>query len=240
MLEKATHLASIGVMTAGITHEINQPLNAIKICADSLLFSEEMKPGTIPSTYLEDIQQISDSANRIEEIIRHLRSYWDKQNEEEYLNPEIEANQVIRKVLELLNRQLISHGIELELDMQTGDCQVKCNKIQIEQIVINIVNNSLQALNTIHLDKKIIRVKTSKRSEDEFVIQISDNGPGIKDEIADHVFDPFFTTKRPGKGMGLGLAIVKEILDGIGGAITINKNVSEGACFVITLPCRRN
>jgi len=238
MLDKASHLASIGVMTAGITHEINQPLNAIKICADSILFSEEITPGTIPATYLEDIEQIAQGTRRIEEIIKHLRSYWEMSTDENNDNETVEINEGVNSVLNLMGRQLISHGIILEARMCEEKVIINNSKIKLEQIVINLLNNSLQALDSIHLRGKKISVITTKLSPEMISLRVCDNGPGIKAEVKEHIFDPFFTTKRPGKGMGLGLAITKEIIDNVNGTIEISDNPGDGVCFEVQLPIR--
>lgn len=231
ILDKATHLASIGVMTAGITHEINQPLNVIKICADSILFSEEIEPGTIPAAYLEDIHQISESAKRIEDIIKHLRSYWDDHDKRKDERQGIKINETIDNVLDFQRRQLLSHGIELKLEYSQEDYEIQCSKIQLEQIIINLINNSLQALDSIHQNKKQILIKTRLLNRNCVCLEICDNGPGIKAELIHRIFDPFFTTKRPGKGMGLGLAIVKEIIDRLSGEIKVYIPPENGVCF---------
>jgi len=238
MLDKASHLASIGVMTAGITHEINQPLNAIKICADSILFSEEINPGTIPATYLEDIEQIAQGTRRIEEIINHLRSYWEMTDAESDDNETVGINEGVNSVLNLMGRQLISHGIILKTRLIEEDSYVSSSKIKLEQIVINLLNNSLQSLDSIHQRGKKISVITSKPTSDMISLKVCDNGPGIKAEVKEHIFDPFFTTKQPGKGMGLGLAITKEIIDNVNGTIEVSDNPEGGVCFEVRLPIR--
>ena len=238
MLDKASHLASVGVMTAGITHEINQPLNAIKICADSILYSEEMSPGTIPETYLEDIEQISKGVQRIEDIIKHLRSYWEMNSDEDVEEESVDMHEGVNSVLDLMKRQLISHGIELQSDFWAEDIEICCSKIKLEQIIINLINNSLQALDSCHRSGKYILIRTEQKDNNWAELEICDNGTGIKPEIFENIFDPFFTTKHPGKGMGLGLAIVKEIVENLNGTIEVKNNITEGVCFIVRFRTR--
>jgi len=133
---------------------------------------------------------------------------------------------------------LISHGIILEARMCEEKVIINNSKIKLEQIVINLLNNSLQALDSIHLRGKKISVITTKLSPEMISLRVCDNGPGIKAEVKEHIFDPFFTTKRPGKGMGLGLAITKEIIDNVNGTIEISDNPGDGVCFEVQLPIR--
>ncbi len=233
IIEKASRLASIGVIAAGITHEINQPLNAIKISTDSILFWNKRNPGVLPELFIEELKQISDSSQRIDEIIKHMRLFW--------VNPEIdrsdrvELNKTLENALSLISRQLFTHNINLKRELCTSELHIESNQIYIEQIIINLINNAIQVLDACDRTEKYILVKSYKKESRAF-IEIEDNGPGLPDNIGEKLFDPFYSTKNTAENMGLGLAIVKRIVDRFKGKIEHTNNKEGGATFYISFP----
>lgn len=234
LVEKASKLASIGVMAGGITHEINQPLNAIKISADSILFWNKANPDNLPGLFVDELENISQAVDRIENIITHMRSFW--VNSEDHKPEIIELNSAIKNALSLVDRQLFSHGIEQEFKFCDKELMIPCSSIQLEQIVINLTMNAMHALDEIEKDSKVITFQT-KLEKQMVRFEVIDNGPGLA-ETGEKVFDPFFSTKKPGEGMGLGLAIVKNIIETLGGKITARNLPDKGACFTMYLPIR--
>lgn len=233
MAEKASKLASIGVLAAGLTHEINQPLCAIKVTADSILFWKRNNDICLPDIILDGLKDISKAVNYINEIIQHMRAFWNVPGTE---HPEfINVNEAVRSGLSLIERQLYSHGIFLELALADEIPAISVEKIHFEQIIINIVVNAMHALDNTEKKEKFIRITTSKKSN-AVIISISDNGVGIPPDIGVKLYDPFFSTKKPGKGMGLGLAIVKTFIDKYNGRISAENNELGGATFVIEFP----
>jgi signal transduction histidine kinase len=233
VVDKASRLASIGVMAAGITHEINQPLNAIKIAADSVLFWHRRNPGNLPEFFLDEMKQISGSAQRIDDIIRHMRSFW--------INPEIaksnrvELGKTLENAVSLINRQIFNHNIDLQIHLSEEELFIESNHIYIEQIIINLIVNSIQALDTEKKkDKKII--VRSFQQEGKAVIEIEDNATGVPLEIGDRLFDPFYTTKNKSDNTGLGLAIVKQMVDRYKGSINYRNNDMGGLSFYMEFP----
>jgi len=233
IIEKASRLASIGVIAAGITHEINQPLNAIKISTDSILFWDKRNPGVLPELFIEELKQISESSQRIDEIIKHMRLFW--VNPEIDKSDQVELNSTLDNALSLISRQVFSHNIDLKKDICDSGLLIESNQIYIEQIIINLINNAIQVLD--HCDKmgRFIRVKTFKKNF-YAVIEIEDNGSGLPENIGDKLFDPFFSTKNQAENMGLGLAIVKRIVDRFKGEIKHYNNEHGGATFQISFP----
>ncbi|RKY23007.1 MAG: hypothetical protein DRP79_09860, partial [Planctomycetota bacterium] len=144
LVEKASRLASIGVMAAGITHEINQPLSAIKITADSVILWEEENKGVLPEIISERVKKISDYVQRINEIIRQMRSFAESSGK--VILERIDLNDAVKNTLSLLNRQVHSHGISLETDLEKAPLFVNGNRIHLEQILTNLVVNAIQAL----------------------------------------------------------------------------------------------
>lgn len=234
LMEKSSKLFSIGVMAAGITHEINQPLNAISVSANSILYWHSGNPDILPEMFVEEINQIAEGADRIDSIIKHMRSFWATQDEET-INEMIDLNKSVCKALDLLERQLYSHGIILFNEVAEEEFLVKSNQISIEQMLINLINNAMHALDDTEKSNKKIIVKTELSGE-FYLLSVCDNGTGLKEENPDILFDPFFTSKKTGKGMGLGLAIVKNLVQKMGALIEAKNNDLGGASFLIKIP----
>ena len=233
MADKASRLASIGVIAAGITHEINQPLNDIKVTADSVLLWDRGNKGILPGDFSQWLKSISGSVNRISGIIKQMRSYWATPNQSKDVT--INLNQAVQNALSLLSRQLTSHGIDLEIVEKENDLFVTGNRINLEQIVLNLVANAMHALDSVEAKKKKIRVSIF-RENNTACLEIRDNGTGLPEGAVKNLFDPFFTTKKSVDGMGLGLAIVKRFAEGFGGSVEVMNNSDGGATFIVGLP----
>lgn len=234
IVEKSSKLASIGVVAAGITHEINQPLNAIKVTADGILYWEKRNKGVLPQRFIDKIKNISQGANRINEIIYHMRSFWDSQHNTE---SKINTTEVIQKALSLATVQMGSHGITLDYKSPKNSFYVKGNPIQLEQIIINLIVNAIHAVDASNKRNKYISLTTAKK-KNYIQIKIIDNGTGFAKDISqESLFDPFYSTKNgSGMGMGLGLAIVKYFVDKLEGKIRFFNNKLGGATFCLELP----
>ena len=230
LLEESSRLASIGVMAAGITHEINQPLNAIKITADSVLFWQKRNPGDLPEMFTRKIKTISEGTERIDSIIKHMRKFWEKPLD---INSEsVDMLSAVNSALSLVKRQVYDHSIELITELSEEQILVHSNFVQFEQIVVNLVVNAIHSLDKVKKDNKYIRIKLNK--DDEFgIFEIHDNGTGIDEGIQEKIYDPLFTTKGPEAGSGLGMAIVKSFIDRFQGEISNYNNHDGGASFVV-------
>ncbi len=235
MMEKSARLSTIGVMAAGITHEINQPLNAIMIDAEALLYKNETD-NILPEGYLNRLNYIVEAAHRIEQIIKHIRSFWVKS---EFIEKQpFQVNQVIIQTLHLVEQQIKSHGIFLHLDLTSQNPQVYGNAINLQQVIINLIVNSIHALDDADTDEKQILI-SSETDAEHCLITFKDTGNGIVPELLDHLFDPFVTTKKPDKGTGLGLALVHNFIKDLQGNIEYDDS-QKGAVFNITLPLHRS
>jgi signal transduction histidine kinase len=234
-LQKSQKLETIGTLAGGITHEINQPLNAISISANSVLYWHRNNPGVLPKLFIEELQQISKGAKRIDEIIRHMRSLWvaDITTKMEYNSP----NQIIIDSLSLIKQQLHAHGIIIEQKFTSQDISLFSDRVSLEQIIINLLINAMHSLDeSDQTDKKIIiQTRADKTS---CILSISDNGGGLPEGDEMVVFSPFYSTKDPSKSMGLGLAIVKNLVNKMDGSISAVNNKPSGARFIITLPIK--
>jgi len=233
--ERSARMASIGVMAAGITHEINQPLNAIKVTADSIQYWHKRNPGILPESFVDQLNIITRSVQRIVEIIQHMRAFWVVPQTPGI--SEIDINQAVNNAVALTRQQILAHGIQyrLNLDSDCSHLTFKGNLIHIEQIIVNIIVNAIHALDGQDRQNKEIEVVT-RRHEQWVALEIEDNGPGLPSVDIDKLFDPFFSTNNSGEGMGLGLAIVKRYIDTYNGVIEARNNPDSGAVFTIKFP----
>ncbi len=237
LAEETAKLASIGVMAAGITHEINQPLNAIRLSADGIILWNQQNPGNFPDFLLNLIKEISAGSKRISEIIEHMRSFWS--NPAHKAPVLIDLNEALREALELITRQIKNHQITLDLNLNRHPMLISGDALQMQQIISNLVTNAIHALDESTQKDKLIRITTSQ-VDSEMVLEVYDNGPGLPEQAQDKLFDPFYSTRSPGKGMGLGLAIVSMFVDRFNGTIEAHNNEEGGAIFTVRFPAVQN
>lgn len=231
-------LASLATMSAGIAHEINQPLNALKVTADALLYWYEEK-GRPPDEekVVRSLRRISEQAARIDEIIKHLRTFV-RSEQVPKLKP-CDFNNAVNGALSILGGQLSSHGIEVIKVLDKSLPKVLGDPSRLEEVIVNLLANAMHALDAVDRAVKEILCRT-RRFDGKVVLEISDNATGIRDEIRDKVFDPFFTTKEPGQGMGVGLSLVQAVVTRFGGVIHVSNNEKGGATFTVELPISQN
>lgn len=234
--EKSRRMASIGVMAAGIVHEINQPLNAIRITADSVSIWGNDNPAALPRSFRNRLNKLSVCVERIDEIIRHMRSFWISPGQ--IVKEQFDLGEGVRSALSLLESQLSSHRIELTLLGGEEKFLIVGNRIHLEQIVINLVVNAMHSLDQADKPEKRIVIKIFRMNNDA-IVEVIDNGSGLPDNDTEDLFDPFFSTKRPGEGTGLGLAIVKSFVEHFEGGVKARNNDFGGAVFSVALPLKR-
>jgi len=232
-LMHVSRLATVGEMASGIAHELNQPLAAIATYAhacDRLLGA--------PNPQIEEVQdalrQIADQAVRAGDIIRKLRTLA---RTEETSRAPCDVNEVIGELTELIRSDARSHGVEYRHELTPDLPRVVLDKSQIQQVVMNLVRNALEALALAQLDVAEILIRTVCTPEGNVQISVCDNGPGVDARIVQRIFDPFCSTKPT--GTGLGLPISRTIVRTHGGALDYQPNAPAGACFVVSLPSTR-
>ena len=232
LLEKSARLASIGTMTAGITHEINQPLNSIVINSEGILFKDD-RDKVLPDIYRDSVEKIFKSAQRIDQIIKHIRTYWNS-SDDLIKSKAVNVNESIADALGFLNQQIRSHGIELQTAFSFENPLILGYKVHLEQIIVNLITNSIHALDKSEGKSKIIRIETAVENKLVF-LRIEDNGIGLSESATQNIFDPFFSTKKT-TGMGLGLSIVKNYVNQMNGEISFQNKESAGVVFTTTFP----
>ncbi len=231
---RAERLSSLGVMAAGIAHEVNQPLNSLKVTADGMLYWHNQGKTPTLAKIMENIGKISKQADRIDNIIKHMRFFVRSSQRGE---PEpCDINTAVAEALSLIGAQLAAHAIAVRTRLAADLPPVAANNTQLEEVIINLLVNAMQSLDTVDKPGKCVTI-VSGWQQGEIFLEISDNGPGISNKIRGKVFEPFFTTKPAGEGMGLGLSIVHSIVASYGGQIIIKgARRNRGAAFRIIFP----
>lgn len=219
-------LASIGELTAGIAHELNNPLTGVIGYAQLL-----MDVPDVPPQVKSDLEKIYQESQRAAKIVQNLLSFARQRQPEKRL---VDVNELIQKTVDMRSYRLATSNIELHLDLRPGLPRVLADYHQIQQVLLNILVNAEQALAEVKHQGKIW--VTSSTEEGYVRISIKDNGPGIPEGNITRLFDPFFTTKEVGKGTGLGLSVCHGIITAHGGNIYVNSKVGKGATFTIELP----
>ena len=229
-LAHQSRLNMLGEMTSEIAHEINQPLTAISnYCAAGLRLHESgsLKAEDIPKF----LTQIIDQAERANQIIRHLRDFTQKR---ELQFKKLNLNDLITDVLQLFAGEKHKYGISLNTDLVETEVNVLIDKILIEQVILNLLRNAIEAMKEQQNLERIIMIKTLISTSKSIIVKIIDNGPGLSDELMSQVFEPFFTTKED--GMGLGLSMCKSIVDSHHGKLWVTQNSTVGTTFNLELP----
>ena len=232
-LVQAGKLATLGELTTGVAHELNNPLNNIGLLIGNVIDLIEF--GRLDhDRMLRDLRSATQQVRKATEIISHLRTFG---RPAPVSREPVSLNETVQSALSLLHEQLRLREIELELDFSPGNPVVMANPIQLEQVFLNLVTNARDAL--ADAPRKLIGVSTRvERARGRAVVR--DTGPGIPPGMERRIFDPFFTTKDVGKGTGLGLSITYGIIRDHDGSISVENHPGEGAVFIIDLPLARS
>lgn len=216
-------LASIGILAAGVAHEIGNPLSAIS--GYTQILKGRLEPGSENFEYLEGI---ASQAERIQRIIEDLLNY---SRPSTGIRSEVHVGEAIRSVISMLQAQKVFKELKVELDLPDNIPPIIMDRDHLNQVIVNIALNAAQAMPQGGSLKASVALQ-----QGSIQIRFQDSGHGIPDDIKDRVFDPFFTTKGVGEGTGLGLAICQKIVESYQGGITFESRADVGTSFTIMLP----
>lgn len=225
-LIQAGKLSALGQMSAGISHELNQPLMAIRSFADNgSLFLEREKADNAKQNFV----RISELSRRMGRIIKNLRAFARQESEPA---TDVDLNSVIDAVLELSGPRLKNDGVTVLRDTSEGSLWVRGGEVRLQQVIMNLVSNAADAM--ANSPEKILEIRIF-RDQDTLCVSVADTGPGLDDP--DKIFDPFYTTKEVGQseGMGLGLSISYGLVQSFGGKISGRNRATRGAIFTVEL-----
>ena len=226
-LIQAAKLAVLGQLAAGINHELNQPLAAIRA------YGENARRFLALSRYDQtdaNLEQIVELTERMADISAQLRQFSRKSSERQET---ISVQACIDYALRLFQSRLREGNIKIILDWPDETLWVKGDLVRLEQVLVNLIGNALQAMKASPSPQLTLGAHIHQQ---QVIISVTDNGPGIPEEHLGHIFEPFFTTKAPGSGLGLGLSISSRIMDDLGGKLQVVNQREGGARFTITLP----
>ena len=229
-LSQFGRLSTLGEMAASLAHELNQPLTAIATYTEAcqrLIESGKSDDDEILAT----LKKCNSQAQRAGEVIRRLRQFVKKR---ELGRREVSCDDLIRDVAALAEVDARDNGIPLTIDLAEGLPKIMVDTVQIQQVVLNLIRNGIDAMMNMDQNDEGISVSVSKFENDQVKIVVTDHGSGITKEAEEKIFQPFFTTKP--SGMGLGLAICQSIIESHGGVLSFTKNPSGGTTFYFTLP----
>src|SRR5881275_2008930 len=228
-LVQAGKLATLGELTTGVAHELNNPLNNIGLFVGNAVDLIELTP-TEKGQVVDELRHAMQQVRKATEIISHLRTFG---RAAPASRQAISLRQVIERALSLMREQLRLRAIEVTVDLGPEEPVVVGNAIQLEQVFINLLTNARDAV--AEAPRKAIRIACSTGSG-AAEVALTDTGHGIPPGLEQRIFDPFFTTKEVGKGTGLGLSITYGIVKEHGGTISVVSPPGGGATFVIRLP----
>ena len=229
-LAHANRVAAMGQLTASIAHEVNQPLTGVITYGDACL---RWLDGEVPriDQARNAVEQMIGSARRASDVIARIRALSRKDALE---TAQLDINKAIDDVITLIREEINVHGVSLQLDLGASLPPVDGDRIQLQQVIMNLLMNGIQATSRVTGRPRELRIQTLEHGSDQIRVAVEDSGPGIEPENIDRVFKAFYTTKPD--GIGMGLSICRSIVEAHGGRLWATANVPHGATFQFTLP----
>ncbi len=230
---QSSKMAALGKMAAGIAHEINNPLAVIGEKAGwikDLLVEEDIAQSENFKEFEEAVKRIEAHVDRAKKVTHRLLGFARRM---EPIQEQVDVNKTLTDTVEFLENESRYRNIEIQMNPQIDLPKITSDSSQLQQVFLNILNNAIDAIGK----GGAIHIRTTHLPKNnEIMIEITDNGPGIPKENITKIFDPFFTTKEVGKGTGLGLSIVYSIVEKLGGRIMVASDTGNGTTFTIYLP----
>lgn len=229
-LTHVSRVSTMGEMAAGFAHELNQPLAAISNYAQGTL--RRYRSGAIEmDDFARVLELVVEQAHRAGDIIRKIRQFVRKDEPE---RGAINVNAAIREATDLVRSEVLQYDATIDLDLDEHLPPINADAVQLQQVVLNLARNGLEAMRDNGDDDRVLTIRTMFREATGIEIVVEDLGPGIPMQIRNQLFDPFFTTKND--GMGMGLSICQSIIEAHGGQLKADEGKTDGAAFCIVLP----
>ncbi len=227
-LAHAARIATLGELSASIAHEVNQPLAAIVTSGEAALRWLGRAAPDLGEAKAAIARMIGDG-KRAAEVIGRIRALATKG---EPVRARLRPNDIVADAAMLVAREVAANGVALSLDLAPGLPEIAADKVQLQQVVINLLVNAIQAMAQAGSERRL--AARTRGAADGIAIEVDDSGPGIPPETAQRVFDAFYTTKAT--GMGMGLSICRTLVEAHGGTIALADKAGPGALFRVTLP----
>ncbi|MCK4342149.1 MAG: response regulator [Phycisphaerae bacterium] len=229
-LAHVSRLSTIGEMTAGIAHGLNQPLFAVLTYAEACRLAVKSGRRT-PDELLSDLERISAAAEEAGEVVRRLRNFVRKR---EPSRSTVDLNKLIQSVVPFIEDDLTKNDTRLRLELDPRIPTVLADSLLLQQVVLNLTRNAIEAMMCHDDGERGLLIQTSVPESDIVEVAVCDTGPGLAAEHMDRLFDPFFTTKS--HGLGLGLSLSRSLIEAEDGHLTAERNPDHGMTFRFTLP----
>jgi PAS domain S-box-containing protein len=229
-LERVARLTAMGELTASIAHEINQPLAAIVTQGGAGLRWLNRESPELDEAR-DAFAKVVNEGQRAADVIRGLRSLAKKSGPQ---LTTLDMDDTIREVLSLANGEAQRHSVTLHTDLALGDQLVVGDRVQLQQVLLNLILNGIDAMKAVADRPRELGVSSALAGPDGVVISIEDSGPGLDPAVAQHIFEPFVTTKP--EGLGMGLSICRSVIDAHGGRLWVSPGVPHGTRFHFTVP----
>jgi len=226
-LAHGSRLTTLGHMAAGLAHEINQPLAALRLYATAV---EDMVATLDVPDLLDCVKRIDQQSLRAAEIMRRMRNFANLGSNK---REEIEINRLIQEVLAILEHEFKRGRVRVDVRLAKDAPCIRCDAIQIQQVLVNLIRNAVEAMNDTEFDDRVLTIEASVENE-QVSVRISDAGCGIDPDKMDTLFKPFRSSKA--SGMGIGLSICRTIVEAHGGSISVEPNAPRGTTFNFAIP----
>jgi signal transduction histidine kinase len=227
-LSRAIQTATVGEFAAAIAHEVNQPLAAVVANGQACLRWLAAQPPGMAKAH-EAAERIVRDGKEAGEVVRRIRALFKQAGAEKI---ELDLNEVVGEVLHLLKGETARRRVAVETDLGQGLALVAGDRVQLQQLVFNLLLNGIEAMDAVVDRPKKLSIASKQPNQETVLVEVRDSGTGVKDP--DRIFDAFFTTKE--NGMGMGLAICRSIIDAHHGRLWAASGEGAGATFSFTLP----
>jgi C4-dicarboxylate-specific signal transduction histidine kinase len=234
-LARVTRMTALGALAASISHEVNQPLAAVVTNADACTIWLSSTPPNLEEARAA-LDAIAREGTRASEVVRHIRAMFGKSAPE---RTKVQLNDLLSEVCALMEPEATRNLAAIEADLAAGLCAVLADRVQLQQLLVNLIRNAVEAMSTVEGRPRTVLVRSAMQDADTVLVAVQDSGTGIDAKNQRRIFDTFFTTKA--QGMGMGLSISYSIIEAHGGRLWATNNPDHGATFQFTLPaCREN
>ena len=221
-------MAAVASLSAGVAHEINNPLAGVLTLTQILL--RKAKQGKSVKDPVSVLSSIETEAQRIADIVAQMRTL-ERSGKEGFMDQDL--GELVEGIAERFSEQAQDAGVEIVVERGEAPQRVFANLAQLNEAIGNIVDNGIKAMSEA---PGILTVRLRDLDDELLVLEVEDRGRGIPDDVIPRIFDPFFTTKEHWRGTGLGLSVAHQIIGSHNGLIKVESRVGEGSCFKITLP----
>jgi PAS domain S-box-containing protein len=229
-LAHANRVTTMGQLAASISHEVNQPLAAVIANAEACLRWLDRETPDLDAAR-RSVEWVIDDSNRASDVIQRVRALANKTEIEKV---PLVINDVVREVITLVQRELVSHRVSLRTEFAPALPMILGDRVQLQQVIINLVMNGAEAMQSVADRPRELVIRSRQDGAHQVLVSVTDCGVGIPAENVDRLFNAFFTTKS--NGMGMGLSICRSIMEAHGGRLWATVNVLHGATFQLTLP----